>query len=292
MDEELIQDVSDTALMVAAFRAMETQRRDALFRDPLAGKLAGAHGRRIVEHLPRGSLCAQWLVVLRTTIIDDFIASAVASGIDTVLNLGAGLDTRPYRMELPRELRWIEVDYEKIIALKESRLREDMPRCRLQRLALDLGQAGERRLLLRRIAAESERALVLTEGVVPYLPTRDVAQLADDLRAHHVFRYWIIDYFAPAALRSGMRSWRRMHMQNAPLRFEPDDYFAFFRRHGWTPKEIRYLGDEARKCNRPLQVSLKLRLAFTRLFMSRSRREALDRAAAYVLFEPAPPTGQ
>jgi O-methyltransferase involved in polyketide biosynthesis len=143
---------------------------------------------------------------------------------------------------------------------------------------------------LAQIAAKSERALVLTEGVVPYLRTQEAALLADDLRAQHPFRYWIVDYFSPATLRFGMRFWLRMNMQNAPFRFDPDDYFAFFRRHGWILKEIRYLSDEAKKCNRPLEARLKL-LALTRLFMSKSRRDALNRSAAYVLFEPAEPTG-
>ena len=35
-----IEDVSDTAFMVAAYRAIESKRTDALFRDPLAAKLA------------------------------------------------------------------------------------------------------------------------------------------------------------------------------------------------------------------------------------------------------------
>lgn len=288
VDDGRIHDVSDTAFMVAAYRAMETERDDALFRDPLAAKLAGTHGRKIVENLSRAAFFGKWLVVLRTCIIDAFVAEAVAAGIDTVLNLGAGLDTRPYRMDLPGELRWIEVDYPKIIELKESRLREDTPRCRLKRVKLDLSQAAERRGLLAQIAATSERALVLTEGVVPYLPTPEAALLADDLRAHGVFRYWVVDYFSPASQRLGMRLWLRMNMPNAPFRFAPDDYFAFFRRHGWAPAAIRYLADEAKTCNRPLETPLKWRLALMRLFMSKSRRDALNRSAAYVLFEPAP----
>lgn len=87
-----------------------------------------------------------------------------------------------------------------------------------------------------------------------------------------------------------MRMGLRMHMQNAPFRFDPDDYFAFFRRHGWTPREIRYLSDEAKKSNRPLEAPLKFRLLLMRLFMSKSRRDALNRSTAYVLFEPADPT--
>jgi methyltransferase (TIGR00027 family) len=105
MDEGLIHDVSDTAFMVAAFRAMATEQDDALLRDPLAGKLAGTHGRRIVENLSRGALLGKWFVVLRTCIIDAFIEKAVAAGIDTVLNLGAGLDTRPYRLLMSKSRR-------------------------------------------------------------------------------------------------------------------------------------------------------------------------------------------
>ena len=72
-------------------------------------------------------------MVIRTVIIDDLIKRAIAKGVDTIINLGAGLDTRPYRMDLPRSLRWIEVDYFHVIALKETRLAEETPRCRLER---------------------------------------------------------------------------------------------------------------------------------------------------------------
>lgn len=289
MDDGLIHDVSDTAFMVAAFRAMETQRPDALFHDPLAGKLAGTHGARIVEAMARRAFLGQWFVVLRTCIIDQFIATAVASGVDTVLNLGAGLDTRPYRMDLPRALRWIEVDYPKIIALKESRLREDTPRCRLERIELDLAQAAQRRAVLSRIAAHSERALVLTEGVVPYLQTEAAALLADDLRAQRAFRYWIVDYFSPATARLGVRLGLRMNMENAPFRFDPGDYFGFFRSRGWVAAEVRYITDAAKAHNRRLDAPLRFRLSLLRLLLSRSQREALNRSAAYVLFEPGDP---
>src|SRR6266699_1541133 len=92
--ETPIQDVSDTAFMVAAWRAIETSRPNPLFRDPLAERLAGDRGRKIVASLPRTFL-GGWTVVLRTVIIDDLLRAILARGVDTVLNLGAGLDTRP-----------------------------------------------------------------------------------------------------------------------------------------------------------------------------------------------------
>lgn len=44
-------------------------------------------------------------MTLRTVAIDRLVQMAIARGVDTVINLGAGLDTRPYRMELPPTLR-------------------------------------------------------------------------------------------------------------------------------------------------------------------------------------------
>src|SRR6476469_9976941 len=107
MANPLIQTVSDTAFMVATYRAMESERADALFHDPLAAKLAGEHGREIVANLTRDARLGEWFVAIRTHIIDALIRAAVAEGIDTIVNLGAGLDTRPYRMQLPGSLRWI-----------------------------------------------------------------------------------------------------------------------------------------------------------------------------------------
>ena len=118
---QVIQNVSDTAFMVAGFRAAENERPNPLFRDPLAARLAGDHGKNILATMPRAFMGA-WSVVIRTVIIDNLISEAIAEGVDTILNLGAGLDTRPYRMALPKTLRWVEVDYPHVIALKEERL--------------------------------------------------------------------------------------------------------------------------------------------------------------------------
>src|SRR5215831_5539603 len=110
MPRAAIEDVSDTAFWIAHIRAAESRLPGALFDDRLAARLAGERGREIAAGMPMSRMIA-WTVVIRTCIIDDYIKSALAHGIDTVLNLGAGLDTRPYRMALPRTLRWVEADY-------------------------------------------------------------------------------------------------------------------------------------------------------------------------------------
>src|SRR5262249_38710240 len=105
----LIRNISDTALWVAVYRARETERPEALCRCPLARKLAGERGEQIARSMQFGERHA-WSYVARTWLVDRIVTEQVAQGTDMVVNLAAGLDTRPYRMDLPRSLRWIEVD--------------------------------------------------------------------------------------------------------------------------------------------------------------------------------------
>ncbi len=285
MAEAVIQNVSDTAFMVAAHRAAESERVDALFRDPLAAKLAGDHGRRIVRNLPRQAMSG-WSVAVRTVVIDDLIRASLASGIDAVLNLGAGLDTRPYRMDLPKDLRWIEVDYAPIIALKEGRLGSEAPRCQIERVRMDLADLPARRGLFANVATRWKNVLVLTEGVVPYLGVPDVGALADDLRALGVVRAWIIDYFSKETLRYRKRMTRSF--ENAPFKFDPDDWFAFFAAHGWKPREQRFLAIEGERLERPVPLPRVMRLwiRMASRFAPREKAEAMRRFAGYFLLEP------
>lgn len=281
----ILNDVSDTALWVAVYRERETARPDALFRDPLAGRLAGERGKRIESKMP-DSRYVSWSVVIRTHIIDGYIEKLISeAGIDTVVNLGAGLDTRPYRLPLPADLRWIEVDFPKMIALKEARLAEEKPKCRLTRIGQDLSQARERRELLAKLNSESKKILVLTEGVTPYLSNEEVAALARDLRAQPHFRFWITDYNSPALVKRLMSARRRKKMKNAPFLFNPPDWIAFFEGQGWKRREIRYIGEEAEKLGRPAPLPWVAKLMM-KVFMPVGAKDALRRMNGYSVLEP------
>jgi methyltransferase (TIGR00027 family) len=295
MAESLIRGVSDTAFMVAAWRAAESERPDALFRDPFAARLAGEHGRAIVASLSRGFL-GGWQVVIRTVIIDELIQKAVAAGTDTIVNLGAGLDARPYRMELPAALRWIEVDYPHVIDWKADKLAGDHPRCRLERVKLDLADLAARRALFANLGASSKRILILTEGVIPYLTNEAVGALADDLgkirganAGVDLDVAWIVDYFSPEAMRYRRRLSATRQMRQAPFQFAPDDWFAFFAHHGWKPAEVHYIADEAARRRRPIPLPrlVRLLLKVRRLLSSPARRDAFRKFAGYVLLKPS-----
>ena len=117
---------------------MESERPDALFQDPYARKLAGERGERILASMRRGRSWA-WPMIVRTAVLDELIVRTIArDGIDTVLNLAAGLDTRPYRLQLPASLRWIEADFPDVIAYKQEQLKGERPVCALEHVGIDL----------------------------------------------------------------------------------------------------------------------------------------------------------
>src|SRR4249920_2369696 len=62
-----IRNVSDTALWVAIYRAMESERPDALFNDPYARRLGGERGEAIARTMPEG----HWPIVVRTAVMDE-----------------------------------------------------------------------------------------------------------------------------------------------------------------------------------------------------------------------------
>lgn len=284
MTPQPVRDVSETALMVAMWRAAENTRPNPLYRDPLALKLAGDRGREIIKGLPKADVSC-WRMAIRTRVIDDLIRDAVAGGVDLVLNLGAGLDTRPYRMELPANLHWVEVDRAEIIEMKESRLIGEKPVCKLERVACDLADAAARQTLLASVQAKSETALVLTEGVMSYLSEDEVGALASDLSNHPCFRYWITGYSSPAITKYRQANSKQWRMENAQFKFAPNDYFGFFQSRGWQAKDVHYMADAAKQFRRPPPVLVRIVSTLSGLLLSPDERAQREKSMAYVLFE-------
>jgi len=283
-----IKDVSDTALWVAVFREQESKRPDALFKDPYAGILTGDRGRKIAASMS-SSIYTGWAVIIRTTIIDSFLERLIAEGVDTVVNLGAGLDTRPYRMKLPENLQWIEVDYPHMVKLKEDRLGKEKTTCKLERVGLDLADVAARAKLLARINAQSKKVVVITEGVTPYLTEDQVASLAKDLRAQSNFRFWITDYFSPEVFHYMKRNRKQMkQMKNAPFLFNPKNWFEFYANLGWKDREIRYLADQSQKLGRKMPAPWWVKLLMPLLRLRFGNDHPSRKFTAYVLLETKP----
>jgi methyltransferase (TIGR00027 family) len=236
--EPLIRNVSDTALWTAAYRADESERSDALFHDPFARRLAGERGAEIARRVKGDA--TRFGVVIRTALMDDLILAAVRErGFDTVLNLAAGLDTRPYRLDLPADLVWIEVDLPQLIAVKETLLAGETPVCRFGRVSLDLADVDARRAFFAKTAARRDRVLVVTEGLLGYLSRDDVAALATDLAAHPAFAEWITDLIGAQVTARVRDAAKDLKDGTVPVLFAPAENTRFFRPYGWKERDFR-----------------------------------------------------
>ncbi len=246
--------VSDTARWVAIYRAMESERPDAIFHDPYARRLGGVQGQAIVDALPKGRKMA-WPMIVRTAVMDEMILRAVErDGVTTVLNLAAGLDTRAYRLPLPAACRWIDADLPDILSYKEEQLEGERPRCAYEMARVDLSDATQRRALLQRVDNVDATALVITEGLLVYLTSENVAELAADLHAHPSIRWWLTDLGSPKLLEMMERWWGKQLAQgNAPFRFAPAEGAAFFEPHGWAEVEFRSMLHESVRLNRTIR---------------------------------------
>jgi methyltransferase (TIGR00027 family) len=272
--------VADTALWVATYRALESQRPDALFRDPLANLLAGERGRNIAASMPYPQIMA-WALVIRTVAIDALIHRAVSLGIDAVINLGAGLDTRPYRMDLPASLRWVEIDFPDLIAYKSEKLADQRPVCRLEHIAADLSDLPLRRSIFDRIGSENRKVLIITEGLLAYLSAAESGDLSRDLFAVPSFQYWIQDYYIGGTKRWAPRRMRE-RLKEAPFKFEEPEWLSFFQRHGWTILENRLAAEEAERVKRPFPVMFPWRLIMR--LIPASVRERWRKSSGYVMY--------
>lgn len=280
--ENPIRNVSDTALWVAIYRAMETERADAIFRDPYARRLGGERGQAIVDTMPKGGSMS-WPLVVRTAVMDEVIMRCVQQGAATVLNLAAGLDARPYRLPLPATLRWLHVDMPDMVDYFRSGMVGESPRCQLEFIAADLRDGHRRREIFAR-AAEHGPVLVISEGLLIYLEADDVAALARDLRDVAQAKWWLFDLASPMLLKFVERTWSpKLREGNAPFRFAPADGTAFFAPHGWREAEFRSTWDESFRLDRTMRGAWLWKLLSN--FQPKARYEAGRRMSGIVLLE-------
>lgn len=235
----LVANISDTAKWVAIFRAEESERPDAVFHDPFARKLAGEKGEQIANAIGFGRENS-WSFVARTFLFDEFIMQHVRQGYDMILNLAAGLDARPYRMDLPSSLQWVEVDLPGILEAKEKVLNYETPGCQLTRVRLDLADQKARTELFKNLNSKANKILVMTEGLIIYLTSAQVASFAIDLSSQRNFKRWMFDMVSPTLLKMIQeRMGPALGGSGAVFQFAPEEGEEFFLQYGWRNIESR-----------------------------------------------------
>ena len=248
MSEPLLRSISDTARWVAFHRATESERADAIIHDPYARRLAGERGETIARELKENA----WAISIRTYTFDQLILELLGrAAIEMVVNLAAGLDSRPYRLDLAQELQWVEVDLAEIVDPKREILSNEKPRCRLDVITQHLGDETKRRELFSQLNRRSQNTLVLSEGLLIYLDEDRVTSLAADLHAQPNFKYWMVEVTSPKVLEYIIKKWgHHLKAANASMAFAPADWRKFFADRGWEVVQFENMALTARRMNR------------------------------------------
>ncbi|MGQ4513049.1 SAM-dependent methyltransferase [Streptomyces sp. DW26H14] len=251
-----------TAVGVARVRALETARENALFRDPLAQAFATAGGRWPSSPPPhddeaarRRALAVSFSIVIRTKFLDDLLKEASQSGVRQVVLLGAGMDTRAFRMDWPEGTRLFEVDTAEPLEFKASVLRQERAAARCERITVpvDLREDWPGALAAAGHDPAAPTAWI-AEGLLIYLPEDAVELLLARISARSAAgsrmgltlgsRGVIERFGASAAPGSAASMW---------VSEMPDDPVGWLAGHGWQA-ESHTLRERAAAYGRPIST--------------------------------------
>jgi methyltransferase (TIGR00027 family) len=278
---EITESVGATALGVAAARAAETESENPLISDPFARVFLNAAGdgmwnwfaapdlpTEIAEAEPDLKPRMQGMVdymAARTSFFDQFFLDAARSGVQQLVILAAGLDSRAWRLpwpDGPDGIRVYELDQPRVLEFKLSTLQESgaQPTCQLVHVPVDLRHDWPAALQEAGFDTSAPSAWS-AEGLLPFLPA--VAQELLFERVHALSAGGsriaveapgpdFLDEDARAKQRETMQRVRDLMAKLEPERDIPDvqdlwyleereDVDTWLGRHGWdvtvTPAE-------------------------------------------------------
>ncbi len=183
-----------TAAIVAAVRALHNELAEPtkLTDDPMASRLlplpidGALHALSMV---PRAGLFAHgaagalllglpYHIELRTRAIDDALLAAIHDGASELIVLGAGLDSRAYRIGALRTVDVFEIDRLETQEYKQLRMELSTERCAksLTYLSMDFEVDDLGTVLTHAGALRSAKKFWIWEGVTPYLTPRAMAR--------------------------------------------------------------------------------------------------------------------
>jgi methyltransferase (TIGR00027 family) len=226
-----------TARWTAAVRAMETARDDRLFEDPWAAELAGREGHAWIEARTPDSVLP---LVIRTRYYDDWLLAILgAPELRQVVLMGAGLDTRAYRLPWPDRCVVFELDRAAILEHKAAILERAgaAARCERRTVVADLREPWT--LALEAAGFDAGRpAAWLLEGLLFYLPGDDVVRVLDTISVATTGSSRLgFDIVNAAVLTSPFtKPWVDMQAAaGAPWLGTIEDPVGFLAERGWAP---------------------------------------------------------
>ncbi|MCS0604643.1 SAM-dependent methyltransferase [Streptomyces sp. LP11] len=247
--------VGQTALFIAWMRQLESERPDALFRDPLAGAMLGALAEdpvladvaEVIKQTHTSAAGFPTYFAVRTRFFDDEILAGLGSGIRQVVTLAAGVDGRTVRLDLPAGTRWFEVELPEMTRFKDALIeRSGLPlACERRGVAADLREDWPQ--ALRAAGFDPAQPTVwLVEGLLMYLTdTANETLLAGLTELSAPGSRLMLEHLKAAMLEEAGRPVReRVEEQGARWLSARDDIEEWLGGHGWRARV--HAGDDPR----------------------------------------------
>jgi methyltransferase (TIGR00027 family) len=242
--DQRLEGVAATSLLTAAARALETERGGGLLSDPLARALAGTKGFELLRRGAMGAVAANGSpsYVVRHRFLDDLLMDLTASSdIRQVVLLGAGLDTRAFRLDWAEGTRLFEIDQSTVFAHKEAVLDAHGATARCERVVVpaDL-QEDWPEVLLASDLDPSRPTVWVAEGILFYLPVAAVGRLLGDAYRLSAPGSCLAADMMSASPGPSQPFKDLFASLGAPFLFLTDDLAGLMRSHNWDVTEISY----------------------------------------------------
>jgi len=240
---EFHQKVGATALYVALYRSLEQElhAENPLFHDPYSKVLSGAiESTKIMESsLASKDSSIQWfqeLTAIRTRKIDDMMTIALQDHhITQICALGAGVDTRPWRLNSglsnQQEIPYYEVDFPEIFDYKLPILKANnaIPQFDYRKVEADLSVPSWLEKLEQTGFQREIPTVWLLEGLTGYLTEEELRLLFNRISELSAPGSQLIATFlTPVMLRRSLS----LH------RYAPEDPLTFVHDYGWSGIQV------------------------------------------------------
>lgn len=261
--------VGTTAVAVAAGRALESTRPDALVRDPWAALLVRASGVAVpypdtwpedleaVDPLQSSLLLGSMYIGLRTRFIDDEVAEGA---LGQVVILGSGLDTRPWRLDWPAETTVFTLDSAEVLYFVARSLERAPRTAFLVPVPADVTGPWAGQILAAGLRP-TEPTQWVVEGLFPYLAAADQTGVLEDIAllsapgSRAVIERAVPIEDTPEARErlAAFAAATGVPMDEVLARADPPDPAAALARAGWSAANVR-VGDLEQRYHRPLRA--------------------------------------
>ncbi len=179
-----LQEISQTLLVTTYLRSLETKRQDGIIKDYKSVEIVDRINYDFSQH---DSPINQALIAIRTEIIDEFVSNFIKQHHQvTVVNLGAGLCTRFFRVDNGL-IQWIGIDLPRVEPVWANFMDENERYKYYAHSVLDL------EWMKRVKATTSGKLLLIAEGLLMFFSETEVKYLIQNIGNHFANSEMIFD---------------------------------------------------------------------------------------------------